>query len=236
MNKTARGTFLVYDCKWEVNMEEIDVSEFLSRGIALKTQMQDSIEWVPNVVLNLYPANKEIDLMFDERYKSMLVLVGDAVKLNYIDGNVQYFIETWITSIRVEPEKMMTLKVASVKKMNNLRKDERYSVNYAANIKSFETPSGIFGVVTNISLSGLGFIARQTFLIGEIVKISIFLPSKSFLIDAEVMRSNETVKGTEYGVSFVRTDDEALQEVYNLIQDIKEREDRLSHIVGFGMM
>jgi hypothetical protein len=118
--------------------------------------------------------------------------------------------------------------------MNNLRKDERYSVNYGATISSYDDPSGIFGVITNISVSGLGFIARRTYLVGDIVKISIHLPASSFVVDAEIMRSCETVKGTEYGVSFIRHDEEALVELTKLIEDIKEREDRLSRIVGFN--
>jgi len=48
------------------------------------------------------------------------------------------------------------------------------------------------------------------------------------------VRYNETVKGTEYGVKFVRQDDEAREELRSLIDDIKEREDRLSRIVGIG--
>ena len=130
---------------------------------------------------------------------------------------MQYIVDTWITGIRIEPAKIMTLKVVSIKKMANLRKDERYSVNYGATISSFDSPEGTFGVVTNISISGLGFIARQTFLVGDIVKISIHLPSSSFIVDAEIVRSSETVKGTEYGVSFMRHDEEVLEEDVSLV-------------------
>ena len=217
-------------------MEIIEISDFLQKESAVKTQLQDSIEWIPNVVVDLHPDTEEIDLVYDDRYGSNLILVGDAIKLNYIDDKVQYMVDTWITGIRIEPVRIMTLKVVSIKKMANLRKDERYSVNYGATISSFESPEGTFGVVTNISISGLGFIARQTFLTGEIVKISIHLPSSSFVVDAEIVRSSETVKGTEYGVSFMRHDEEAIEELTALIEDIKEREDRLSRIVGFNII
>lgn len=220
----------------EVNMEEIKIDDFLQKEYSIKTQLQDSIEWITNVVVDLHSDSQEIDLIFDERYGNSLVLVGDAVKLNYIDDKIQYIIETWITGIRVDTIKTMTVKVVSIKKMANLRKDERYSVNYGATISSFDSPDGIFGVVTNISISGLGFIARQTFLIGDIVRISIHLPSSSFIVDAEIMRSSETIKGTEYGVSFIRKDDEAIEELVKLIDDIKEREERLSRIVGFNII
>lgn len=215
-------------------MEEIEISDFLARGRAIKTQIQDSIEWIPNVVVNMYPDSKEIELVYDERYSGNLVLVGDAIKLNYIEETVQYMIDAWITSIRMTEEKIMSVKVVSVKKMANLRKDERYSVNYGVNITSFDNPEGVFGVVTNISISGLGFIARQTFLPGDVINLSIMLPSSSFVVDGEIVRCSETIKGTEYGVSFIRHDDEAIEELANLINDIKEREDRLSRIVGFN--
>lgn len=215
-------------------MEEIEISDFLARGRGIKTQVQDSIEWIPNAVVNMYPDTKEIELVYDDRYNGNLVLVGDAIKLNYIEEKVQYMIDAWITSIRMTPEKIMSVKVVSVKKMANLRKDERYSVNYGVNITSFDNPEGVFGVVTNISISGLGFIARQTFLSGDVINLSIMLPSSSFVVDGEIVRCSETIKGTEYGVSFIRHDDEAIEELSNLINDIKEREDRLSRIVGFN--
>ena len=60
------------------------------------------------------------------------------------------------------------------------------------------------------------------------------MPAGSFQVTAEVVRCNERDKGLEYGVQFVRQDDEARGELRSLIDDIKEREDRLSRIVGIG--
>lgn len=217
-------------------MEEIKVTDFLEKESVLKTQLQDSIDWIPNVVVDLHADSQEIDLIFDERYGSNLVLVGDAVKLNYVEDKVQYIVDTWITGIRVESAKIMTVKIVSIKKMANLRKDERYSVNYGATISSFDSPEGTFGVVTNISISGLGFISRQTFLVGDVIRISIHLPSSSFVIDAEIVRTGDNPKGVECGVIFLRDDEEALQEIIKLIEDIKEREERLSRIVGFNII
>lgn len=217
-------------------MEQIKIADFLEKESPVKTQLQDNIDWIPNVVVNLHSESDEMDLVFDDRYDSDSVLVGDAIKINYFEDRFQYVVDAWITSIRVEIIKIMTVKVVSIKKMNNLRKDERYSVNYVATISSFASPEGVFGVVTNISLSGLGFITRQDFLVGDIVKISIHLPASSFVIDAEIVRFCETVKGTEFGVCFLRKDEEALEELAKLIDNIKEREERLSKIVGFNIL
>ena len=216
-------------------MEDIKISDFLRRGTILKTQVQDSIEWVANAVIDMYSDTDEMALIYDERYSGNLVLVGDAIKINYVEGETQYFIEAWINNIQLEPVKLMMLKIVSIKKLNNLRKDERFSVNYAAKIAGYGNPNGVFGVITNLSISGLAFITRSPFFVGETVNISIFLPAKSFFVDAEIVRVNETAKGSEYGVRFVRNDDVAIEELEGLIDDIKEREDRLSHIMGFEM-
>ena len=216
-------------------MEELKITDFLQRGSAVKTQLPNSISWIPNVVFDTYSNKDEVGVIFDDRYNGSVIFVGDEIKLNYVEGNVQYFMETCVTSIRLEAVQIMALKVLSIKKMPNLRKHERYSVNYGCNIYSFESPEGVFGVVTNISLSGLAFITRDTIFPGTVINISILLPAGSFVVDAEVVRYNDTVKGTEYGVRFVRQDAEARDEINKLIEDIKEREDRLSHIVGMGI-
>ena len=85
-------------------------------------------------------------------------------------------------------------------------------------------------------MCGLGFIARRNFFVGDIIDISILLPSGSFVIEAEVVRSNNTVKGMEYGVHFTRQDELMQKEISELIENIKEREDRLSHIAGMSVM
>jgi len=215
-------------------MKNFKIADFFQRGTAVKTQIQNSIDWIPNVVFDTYSGKNEVGIIFDDRYKNFVILVNDTIKLNYAVGKVQYLMEACVTGIRVEAVRVMTLKIVSVKKIPNLRKDERYSVNYGANILSLEDMESDFVVITNISLSGLAFISRKTFLPGYVVNISILLPADRFSVTAEIVRSNETVKGIEYGVQFMRQDDEAREDLRKLIEDIKEREDRLSRIVGIG--
>lgn len=215
-------------------MDDIKINELVHRGSPIKTQVQNSIDWISNTIVNVYEVTDEIEIVFDDRYINELILVGDAMKITYKENEWEYIIEAWITGIRMENDKIITLKVASIKKITNLRKDERYSVNYGAIIYSINADEGKFGVVTNISVSGLAFVTRESFLVGEVIKISILLPSSSFIIDAEIVRTMNSLKGIEYGVRFIREDKEATNEIIALINDLKEREDRLSHIVGLS--
>lgn len=211
------------------------ISDFLVEESIVKTKLGKANEWIPNVVYKMFSDEDEIEIALDDRYLSSLIMVGDDMQLTQTIEGFEYIINCIITQIKIEPTRTILLKVENVKKVQNFRKDERYSVNYATTIQSFSEENGVFGVVINISISGLAFVCRNNFVPGEMVRLSIMLPASTFTIDAEIMRVTDTDKGNEYGVRFLRTDEEATRDIKQLIEDIKEREDRLSRIVGFRM-
>lgn len=214
-------------------MEEL--RSFLVEGSTVKTKLEKSTEWIPNVAYKISYERKEVEIALDDRYISDLVMAGDKMRVTQTADGYEYILDCIIIQICIEPRRLIQLRVENITKTKNLRKDERYSVNYATTIQSFSEEGGVFGVVVDISVSGLAFVCRNSFVPGEMVRLSIMLPSSTFTIDAEIMRVTDGAKGNEYGVRFLRTDDEAIRDIKKLIEDIKEREDRLSHIVGFKM-
>ena len=215
---------------------EIKLADFLNNEDVIKTNLEKSNDWIQNIAYKVFSDDNEIEIAFDERYLNSLVMVGDKMKITKTLDGYEYIVEAIITQIRIEPTRTMLLRVEEIKKVQNLRKDERYSVNYAATIQSFSELDGVFGVVVNIRVSGLAFVCKQSFIVGEVVRLSIMLPSSTFMIDAEIMRISESNVGCEYGVRFLRADEQAIEDIKTLIEDIKEREDRLSRIVGFNIV
>lgn len=215
---------------------EIKLSDFLNNDDIIKTSLEKSNDWIQNIAYKVYSDNNELEIAFDDRYLSSLVMVGDKIKITKTIDGYEYIVDAIIIQIRIEPTRTMLLKVENIIKVQNLRKDERYSVNYATTIQSFSELDGVFGVVVNISVSGLAFVCKQNFMVGEVVRLSIMLPSSTFVIDAEIMRVSDSNVGNEYGVRFLRTDEAAIRDVEHLIENIKEREDRLSRIVGFNII
>jgi len=212
-----------------------NLSVFLVEESIVKTKLGKANDWIPNIVYKIYFEKNEFEIALDDRYISSLIMVGDDMQITQTIDGYEYIINCMITQISIEPKRIILLKVNNIKKVQNFRKDERYSVNYATTIQSFAEQEGVFGVVVNISISGLAFVCRNTFIPGEMVRLSIMLPSSTFTIDAEIMRVSDSDKGNEYGVRFLRTDEDATRDIKQLIEDIKEREDRLSRIVGFRL-
>ncbi len=215
---------------------KIRLDDFLYNDDIVKTNLEKSNDWIANIAYKVFSEDEEFEIAFDDRYLNSLVMVGDKMKVTKTFEGFEYIIDAVITQIRIEPTKTMLLRVEEINKVQNLRKDERFSVNYATTIQSFSELDGVFGVVINISVSGLAFVCKQDFAIGEVVRLSIMLPSSSFMIDAEIMRISDSNVGNEYGVRFLRSDEDAIKDVEKLIEDIKEREDRLSRIVGFNIL
>jgi len=211
------------------------LEDFLIEESIVKTKLVKANDWIANIVHKIYFDKNELEIALDERYISSLIMVGDDMQVTQTIEGYEYIINCKIMQISIEPKRIILLKVNNIKKIQNFRKDERYSVNYATTIQSFSEEDGVFGVVVNISISGLAFVCRNTFIPGEMVRLSIMLPSSTFTIDAEIMRVSDSDKGNEYGVRFLRTDEEAIRDIKQLIEDIKEREDRLSRIVGFRL-
>ena len=211
------------------------LSDFLVEKSLIKTKLVKANDWIPNIVHRLFADENEIEIALDDRYLTSLIMVGDTMQVTQTIEGYEYIISCTITQISIEPKRVILLRVDDIKKIQNFRKDERYSVNYATTIQSFSEVDGVFGVVINISISGLAFVCRTSFMPGEIVRLSIMLPSSTFTIDAEIMRVSDSDKGNEYGVKFLRTDEDATRDIKQLIEDIKEREDRLSRIVGFRL-
>lgn len=215
---------------------DIKLSNFLNNEDIIKTNLEKSNDWIQNIAYKVFSEENELEIAFDDRYLSSLVMVGDRMKITKTLDGYEYIINAVITQIRIEPTRSMLIRVEDINKVQNLRKDERYSVNYATTIQSFSELEGVFGVVVNISVSGLAFVCKQNFLVGEVVRLSIMLPASTFMIDAEIMRVSDSAVGNEYGVRFLRNDEDAIEDIKKLIENIKEREDRLSRIVGFNII
>lgn len=215
---------------------DIKLKDFLYTDDIIKTKLDKSDDWIPNIAYKVFSDENELEIAFDDRYLNCLVMVGDSMKITKTLDGYEYIIVAIITQIRIEPTRTMLLRIENINKVENLRKDERYSVHYATTIQSFSEIDGVFGVVVNISVSGLAFVCKHNFVQGEVVRLSIILPASTFLIDAEIMRIHDSSVGNEYGVRFLRDDEDAIEDIKRLIEDIKEREDRLSRIVGFNII
>ena len=193
-----------------------DVKDFLEKGATIKTKLVNSKDWIKNTVISIDEAGNEFEIELKKKYIEDIIMIGDSIKVECQLEENNYILDGWITNISINKNESINIRVFAMQKVENNRKGERYDSYYGAMIRNAIAPEGIFGVVTNMSEGGLAFVAKDMFVVGEKMHISVFIdPEKVLEVKGEVVRKNENKKGFEYGVQFIaeESDLEMLDEV-----------------------
>ena len=199
-----------------------DVKEFLEKGATIKTKLVNSKDWIKNTVVNIDEAGNEFEIQLKKKYIEDIIMIGDSIKVECQVDESSYVLDGWITNISINKNESINIRVFAMQKVENNRKGERYDSYYGAMIRNAIAPEGIFGVVTNMSEGGLAFVAKDMFVVGEKMHISIFIdPQKVLEVKGEVVRKNENKKGFEYGVQFIEEESD-LEMLDEVIEDLSE--------------
>lgn len=197
-----------------------DVKEFLETGIEVKTKLANSKEWIKNTVVKIDDAGNEFEIRLKKKYIEDIIMIGDSIKVECSMDGGNYILDGWITNIAVDKNESVNIRVFAMQKVNNARKGERYDSYYGAMIRNAIAPEGIFGVVTNMSEGGLAFVAKDMFVVGEKMHISVFIePERVLEVKGEVVRKNENKKGFEYGVKFIEEESD-LEMLDDVIEEL----------------
>ena len=197
-----------------------DVKEFLEKGAAIKTKLVNSKDWIKNTVVSIDEAGNEFEIELKKKYIEDIIMIGDSIKVECQVEENNYILDGWITNISINKNESINIRIFAMQKVENNRKGERYDSYYGAMIRNAIAPEGIFGVVTNMSEGGLAFVAKDMFVVGEKMHISIFIdPEKVLEVKGEVVRKNENKKGFEYGVQFIEEESD-LEMLDEVIEDL----------------
>ena len=199
-----------------------DVKEFLEKGATIKTKLVNSKDWIKNTVVNIDEAGNEFEIQLKKKYIEDIIMIGDSIKVECQVDESSYVLDGWITNISINKNESINIRVFAMQKVENNRKGERYDSYYGAMIRNAIAPAGLVGVVTNMSEGGLAFVAKDMFVVGEKMHISIFIdPQKVLEVKGEVVRKNENKKGFEYGVQFIEEESD-LEMLDEVIEDLSE--------------
>ena len=80
---------------------EIKLSDFLNNDDIIKTSLEKSNDWIQNIAYKVYSDNNELEIAFDDRYLSSLVMVGDKMKITKTMDGYEYIHPTECRTISV---------------------------------------------------------------------------------------------------------------------------------------
>ena len=198
-------------------MYEINISSFLKKGDNIKVKHDDFPSWIINTVYSLNDDLKEIDIDFDEKYIENQVMIGDIVNIKYNKEEYEYFILGWVSKIKDDESKKLSVKVHSIEKHFNKRKSKRYDVYLSMVAKNNQDNKGVFGIVINISKDSVGFVVNDQLLKKDgkdknkeaLFNFEVFISAnRSVSFEAVILRESKREKGIEYGARMKRINDE----------------------------
>ena len=87
-------------------MEDINLKKYLKEGVIIRTKIDNSYNWVSNLVYEINDDCIEIDIGLDRNYIDNLLMVGDTITCKYLDEQNEYTFMGWVTKIKAEfPQK-----------------------------------------------------------------------------------------------------------------------------------
>jgi len=137
----------------------------------------------------------------------LLTTIGTPCVIRYVDQGVMYGFSSTVTYIQHEPLKMIYLTYPDQVEKIELRCEERFSVNFAAQIffQEGEEEKNVSGSIVDLSCSGCRFTGPLFFDVGDKLRLSFQLSDGTAIDDlpAEVRNGRSgDVDQYEFGVRF----------------------------------
>ncbi len=171
--------------------------------------------------------NDEIIVKHTEPFLKGSVLVGDKVKCQILASNYEYTIYSEVSNIDISKTGFVKIKIIRAYRYENLRRDKRYLVNFRTNIFLDTNTKPIYGIVKNISLSGMAIVSNFHFKALSCVSMKFSThPHKDDFIElsARVIRESSSEGYFEYGLLILKIDDKNKQALSNLINQLENNE------------
>lgn len=212
-------------------MKNISVASFLKNGDIVRTKKSGFEKWNTNIAFEVKDDVLVLDAGINEEYFKY-INKGDEIECKVTQDNFEYAMKGYVDEISTSPIHLMTLRLESIKRYDNIRKDSRHFVHLFALIKKDKyDKDAIFAVVTDISKSGVKALVNKRKgihenAIGEVLNFEISLEDqRTISFEGLIKREQKSGSGVEYGVELKSIDD-ASDAILNEYVDELEKTDK----------
>ena len=90
-------------------VENLKLSDFLTEDSVVKTKLEKSEMWIPNVAYKIFADTNEIEIALDDRYLGSLVMVGDNIEVTQTIDKFEYIINAVLSFSSTFPLESFTV-------------------------------------------------------------------------------------------------------------------------------
>ncbi|MFZ5986650.1 MAG: PilZ domain-containing protein [Bacillota bacterium] len=207
------------------NLTDDEKRLILKKGTVLNIKHPRVFEGMLNVIQKA--DNNTIYLKLTEPFLKDSILIGDRVRCQILSTEFEYTIYGEISNIDITSPGYVKINILRAFKYQNIRKDKRYLVNFRANIYAENIDKPIYGVVKNISSSGMAVVSNEYLeKLSELrLKFSININKNEFIeLTAKVIRDTSSTGYFEYGLLITHMDDSNKNSLKKLLDSLENDE------------
>ncbi len=164
------------------------------------------------------------------------VLIGDKVKCQILSRDYEYIVYGEVYHIDISSPGIVKIMNTKTYRYHNIRRDQRYLVNFPTNIFEIKDSRAIYGLTKNISLSGMAIVCNHKFqtLIDVQIKFSTNINTDKYIeLTANIIRESPNEGYNEYGLMIRDMDEKNKQEFLNLIDNLEKKKISLLDLGDF---
>lgn len=206
-------------------MNNKELNTIIFPGMVIKTKHPKST-WISNVVHRVYENIIEVELT--QEYINNLILIGDPLKCKFSTEEAEYIMDGIIEDIIPDSAKVIAIRINNINRFQNMRSNHRYETCMISKMTVHKNIT-VFGIVTNISSSGISVLTKLDLSIPSEVFVEIFLNNGNTLrFYGEIIRKTPEETGFELGIRFATMDSENNNILNELLNQLKSKEDELT--------
>lgn len=185
--------------------KEIQLEEIIPEYVTIEIRREDQDIWSKSIVINVH--GRFIEVKQVEQFLNPAIMAGDILQCMVIVENSIHLMKAMVYNIKFISGSIV-LKVNDYKTINNERRHKRYNVLLSATFSESGKLKEHYGVVLNISISGLCIITNCELKQDDVIEVCINNPNSN-LIHARctVIWSLNQGKKKLYGLSITQIDD-----------------------------
>lgn len=207
------------------NIPNYMMNEIIKNGDLIWVKVTPESEWICDAVDNISVQKNNIEIFLVEELLMQDTMVGDAVQCRVIQNEAEYILECRVQDIGIVNPQKVILSVVDIKKYDNIRACERYTVNLCGKIIFNNSERATFATVKNISKTGVSITCREQISLGEEVDIDIILWQREVIsIEGKIMRMVKIDKNYKYGVFIESIDKRSREMLIEFIEELDKKQ------------
>lgn len=204
----------------------MDSFDHMKRGTVISVNHPRIFEPVLTVIQKMEGNNMYFKVPVE--FLKSNVFKGDSVTCQILKDEYEYVLKGMISDIDINYPNYVQMCVDKTERFRNKRETRRYMVNFLANVIPPDHSQGIYAVIKNIGLSGVGAVFKEDIILNSTVKMKVLAQvGKKECLEFGAVVTRAIPKGfyNEYGLKITELDEKNKDLLDKIIYQLCENED-----------